>query len=139
MNVLIKKNFLCCARSQITVFLRNIIIFLYIMTPLHASPSYDYSVIAEQCRQVALKLDWLSRYQDRTACTSNLDGLNIYIASKYILNNQLEQASALITHTVFSTQFAFDIGCYGQDDIKLVTLSLQTIQKAIAKNISDIS
>lgn len=97
----------------------------------NAHAGRDYSQVAELCRQVALKLDWLGRYQDRIACTNNLDAADTYIASKYILNNQLRDANALLNKVIILTNFSIDIGCYGQEDLKDVLQSLKDIQVAI--------
>lgn len=92
----------------------------------------DYSVISEECRQVALKLDFLSRYQERLACVTNLDGASVYVASQYILNYQLKEANALISKAVILTKFAIDIDCHGHDEMIEVVQRLESIQKKIA-------
>lgn len=84
---------------------------------------------AENCRQIALKLDWLSRYQDRSACTKNLDGLQTYIASQYILDRRYNEAETILKTVVYRINFAIDTNCYGQDD--MITL-VQSLGKIIA-------
>lgn len=101
------------------------------ITTSHAA-SKDYAETAELCRQSALKLDWLGRYQDRMTCTANMDSTDTYTASKYILNNQLKEASTLIAKVIILTNFTIDIGCYGQDELKTLVKNLQTVQTAIA-------
>lgn len=96
------------------------------------SDKVDYSMLAEECRQVALKLDYLSRYQERLACGTNLDGASVYVASQYIQNYQLREASSLISKAIILTKFAIDIDCHGQDDMREVVERLQAIQKKIS-------
>ena len=86
---------------------------------------------AESCRQAALKLDWLARYQDRAVCTENLDGASVYFASNYILASRISEAKALLDRAIIKTKFAIDINCYGQDDMKAVLKNLQDIQQSI--------
>ena len=87
--------------------------------------------VVESCRQAALKLNWLSRYQDRADCTANLDGASVYFASNYILASRVSEAKALIDSAIIKTKFAIDINCYGQDDMKDVLGTLQQIQQSI--------
>lgn len=96
------------------------------------SLSPDYTVAAEECRQVALKLDFLSRYQERLACVNNLDGASVYVASQYILNYQLKEANSLIAKAVILTKYAIDIDCYGHDEMMEVVKRLQSIQRKIS-------
>ena len=88
------------------------------MAPLVSANTVNYTEISEKCRQIALHMDWLSRYQDREACSKNLDGLNTYIASNYILVNRLKEANEIIDKSIILTNFAIDIGCYGQADMQ---------------------
>lgn len=92
----------------------------------------DYSMIAEECRQIALKLDYLSRYQERLTCVTNLDGASVYVASQYIFNYQLKDAKALISKAIILTKFAIDINCNGQEEMKEVVDRLQVVQKKIS-------
>lgn len=85
----------------------------------------------ESCRQAALKLNWLSRYQDRADCTANLDGASVYFASNYILASRISEAKALIDTAIIKTKYAIDINCYGQDDMKDVLDKLQKIQQSL--------
>lgn len=99
-------------------------------TYVHAESSFTApkdSATAEACRQIALKLDWLSRYQDREACTKNLDGLQVYIASQHILNRKYNDAKTLLITATYQINFAIDINCYGQDDMKSAIKSLNEI------------
>jgi hypothetical protein len=95
-------------------------------TPILNVPK-DPAATAEMCRQVAIKMDWLSRYQDYPTCTRNLDGLNVYIASRYISNQQYAEAKTLLTTASYQVNFALNIHCYGQEDIKAVLLLLNGI------------
>jgi hypothetical protein len=76
----------------------------------------DPVITAENCRQLALKLDWLSRYQDRPACTKSLDGLQAYIASRYIAERRYNDAEMILRTVVYQINFAIDTNCYGQED-----------------------
>lgn len=87
----------------------------------------DPAATAETCRQIALKLDWLGRYQDRDACTNNLDGLQVYIASQYILNKEYTDAKSLLTTATYQISFAIDTHCYGQEEMKDAVKSLNEI------------
>lgn len=82
---------------------------------------------AESCRQLSLKLDWLSRYQDRPSCTKNLDGLQAYIASQYILDRRYNDAEAILKTVVYQINFAIDTNCYGQDDMKALVVAINEI------------
>lgn len=100
----------------------------------NASQNYKNNLdIAKQCKQTALKLDWLGRYQDRVTCTTNLDGASVYVASQYILDNQWKIAGELIYQSIVLTNYAIDIGCNGQNELKLVVENLKSIQKAISQ------
>lgn len=103
----------------------------YAATDVNYSERPDYSMVAEECRQVALKLDFLSRYQERLACVTNLDGASVYVASQYILNYQLKEANSLISKSIILTKFAIDIDCHGQEEMREVVARLQSIQKKI--------
>ncbi len=93
----------------------------------NCSAPKDPSVTSESCRQIALKLDWLSRYQDHEACKKNLDGLNVYIASQYILAKKYNNAKTLLINAIYQINFAIDIACYGQDDMKTTVKTLNEI------------
>ena len=101
------------------------------MNTLYAGPSPKPGDTVESCRQIALQLNWLSRYQDRADCTANLDGVGVYFASNYILANRISEAKALIDTAIIKTKYAIDISCYGQDDMKDVVDQLQKIQKTL--------
>lgn len=111
-------------------------IFLILSTLIISSNTYATSVFsapkdptatAESCRQIALKLDWLGRYQDRESCTKNLDGLQIYIASQYILAKKYTDAKNLLLSATYQINFAIDTSCYGQEDMKNAIKSLNEI------------
>jgi hypothetical protein len=95
-------------------------------------PKSELKQTAETCRQLAIKLDWLGRYQDRAACTANLDGSIVYFASNYILENQLAEAKISLNTAIVKTKYAADIGCYGQKDIQNMVSSLQDILNDIS-------
>lgn len=105
---------------------KTILITLIACTSLNAAPK-DSAATAESCRQIALKLDWLGRYQDRESCTKNLDGLPVYIASQYIANKKYSDAKTLLITAVYQINFAIDTSCYGQDDMKSVVKTLNDI------------
>ena len=92
----------------------------------------DPLITAETCRQLAIKMDWLSRYQDNATCTANLDGFNAYSASQLILVSNMKDAQPLINDAIVHTKYAIDIGCYGQDDMKTVVAGLKNVLLAIA-------
>ncbi len=114
----IKKNVL---------FFTGVIISGILSSQLVFSAPKDPASTAENCRQIALKLDWLSRYQDRPACTRNLDGLQTYIASQYILDKRYNEAEAILRTVVYQINFAIDTMCYGQDDMRSLAQSLSKI------------
>lgn len=89
----------------------------------------DFSMLAEECRLAALKLDSISRYQERLACITNLDGASVYVASQYIQNLQLKEANSLLSKAIILTKFAIDIDCHRQDELKELVERLQNIQK----------
>ena len=72
-------------------------------------------------------MDWLSRYQDYGMCTKNLDGVNVYIASQYIRNKKYTDAKTLLTTAAYQVNFAIDINCYGQDDMKDIVKSINDV------------
>lgn len=104
-----------------------IIIFGLIFSNIAFSAPKDPLVTAENCRQLSLKLDWLSRYQDRPSCTKNLDGLQVYIASQYILDRRYNDAENILRTVVYQINFAIDTNCYGQDDMKSLVVALNEI------------
>ena len=104
--------------------------FIFISINVHATPK-DPAATAESCRQIALKLDWLGRYQDRETCTKNLDGLQTYIASQYILNRKYSDAKTLLTTVIYQINFAIDTNCYGQDEMKNAVQSLNDIIESL--------
>ncbi len=105
----------------------SLLVFFLMVPAICMAKPIDPNATAEQCRQLALKIDWLSRYQDRAACIKNLDGLNVYMASRYILNERYNDAKTLINESIIQTNFAIDIGCYGQTDLTQVVLQLGAI------------
>jgi hypothetical protein len=106
---------------------------LLLSTCLHAAPppkgsKPDVNAVAESCRQAALTIDSLGRYQDRPMCTQNMDGGQAYKASKYTQMNRFVEAQALVTQSIIQISFAIDIGCYGQNELKAVLAVLQGVQ-----------
>lgn len=95
-------------------------------------PKVDLVATSETTRQLAIKIDWLGRYQDRTLCTTYLNGYNTYAASQLILENDLKDAQPLLSDTITRVKFAIDINCLGQDDMKSVVTSLQSVLKTIS-------
>lgn len=97
----------------------------------YAAGPVDVAVLGEQCRQVAVKMDTLSRYQDRPTCSTYLNGLNVYFASQFIIAKQLAEAKPLIETAITQIKFAIDIGCYGQNDMKNLVKDLLKIKENI--------
>ena len=86
------------------------------------------AALGERCRQQALALDSVSRYQDRTLCTTILYAGEVYFASQYILASQNASAKPLIAKAIIQIKFAIDIGCYGQAALTDLVSDLQTIE-----------
>ncbi|MFZ4076549.1 MAG: hypothetical protein ACOYKA_01055, partial [Legionellaceae bacterium] len=95
-------------------------------------PKIDLAAVSETTRQLAIKIDWLGRYQDRSLCTTYLNGYNTYAASQSILANDLKVAQPLLSDTITRVKFAIDINCLGQDDMKSVVTSLQSVLQTIS-------
>ena len=93
--------------------------------------SCDNDELANKCRELALKIDWLSRYQDRPACTQNLDGTPIYFAGHHLDKNNTLMAEELLEETMVKLNFAFAIGCYGQNDIKELSSTIKILIQAL--------
>lgn len=91
----------------------------------------DYVTLAEKCRLVAIRLDTVSRYQDRASCSSNLDGASVYVASREILEYQFVHAATLLSQAIMLTNFAIDVDCHGQDEMKRIALDLQFIRQSL--------
>lgn len=89
------------------------------------------NTISKTCRELALKIDWLGRYQDRPACTKNLDGTPVYFAGYYLENDRKEDAQKLLEEAKIRINFAIEIGCYGQDDMKQVLADLEKVIQEI--------
>jgi hypothetical protein len=100
---------------------------LLFIANVHAGSQSDSKVLGEKCRQLALKLDSLSRYQDRALCTTNLDGGKVYTASQYILSSRGASAKTLLDAAIIQIKFAIDIRCYGQNDMKDILKDLEDI------------
>lgn len=65
--------------KRLPLLATSIALFLSLLTTYtYAAPSEDEEP-ANKCREVALEMDWLSRYQDRPACTQNLDGASVFL------------------------------------------------------------
>lgn len=97
-----------------------------------APPSIDekkLKLIAEECRQLALKVDLVSRYQERPLCAQSLDGEQIYFASKYILINRISEAMAWIDNAIIQTSFAIDIKCHGVNEMQDILFNLQSLKR----------
>lgn len=113
------------SKSLISFFVITLQILIF-SNSAFSSPK-NPEVTAETCRQLSLKLDWLSRYQDRPSCTKNLDGLQAYIASQYILERRYNDAEVILRTVVYQINFAIDTNCYGQDDMKALVVAINEI------------
>ncbi|MDF1684906.1 MAG: hypothetical protein P1U36_09680 [Legionellaceae bacterium] len=91
----------------------------------------DNAELANKCRELALKIDWLSRYQDRPTCTQNLDGTPIYFAGHYLDKTNKIKAEELLEEALVRLSFSFEVGCYGQDDIKSLISDIKVLLQAI--------
>lgn len=93
----------------------------------------ESSELGDKCRELALKVDWLGRYQDRPACTQSLDGSPVYFAGYYLDKDKKskEQAIKLLEETMVKINFAIDVGCYGQDDMKKLVSDIQELINTI--------
>lgn len=89
------------------------------------------SELADKCRELALKIDWLSRYQDRPACTQNLDGASVYFAGHHLDKQNKAKTEEMLEEAMVKLNFAFEIGCYGQNDIKQLISDIKVLIKAI--------
>ncbi len=96
----------------------------------------DNSLMAENCRRMALQLDNLSRMQDRPSCQTNLDGASLYVASRYIFEGQLKEAYRIISKSLILTQFSIDIECYGKSNLMTIASQLGMIQDQLAKQLN---
>lgn len=122
MHLINKKNFIIGS----LLFIQSLIS----ITQAFAAPK-NPEATAESCRQIALKLDWLSRYQDRPSCTKNLDGLQAYVASQYILNKRFNDAEMILRNLVYQINFAIDTNCYGQDDMKALVVAINKLVEVL--------
>lgn len=80
--------------------------------------------VAKGCRDIGIKLDWLGRYQDRDTCTQNLEGSDMYLAAYYVDDGRGNEAKSLLEKTFVRVNYATDIGCYGQNDLKQAARSI---------------
>jgi len=87
--------------------------------------------LANKCRELALKIDWLSRYQDRPTCTQNLDGTPIYFSGHYLDKKNKLKAEELLEEALVKLSFSFEVGCYGQNDIKSLISDIKVLLQAI--------
>lgn len=87
--------------------------------------------LADKCRELALKIDWLSRYQDRPTCTQNLDGTSVYFAGHYLDKTNKIKAQELLEEALVKLNFSFEVGCYGQNDIKSLSSDIKVLLQAI--------
>lgn len=103
------------------------------------TPPLPLSTIAETCRQAAMQLDWLSQNQHRKTCSDNLDldSLNVYYASKYILANQLNDAKRVLNAAIIQTTYLIDVGCDGQPSMQAVLINLQNSFQAISGSVEN--
>ncbi|NCT57837.1 MAG: hypothetical protein GW760_09055 [Legionella sp.] len=88
-------------------------------------------VYADECRRLALKLDWLGRYQDRTVCTQSLQGAEAYLAGHYIETGDDGEAYKLLEHTKVLVEYAIDLNCYGKGDMETVASDIEKIMEEI--------
>jgi|GEM_PF-1907356 len=100
------------------------------ITPIQNN-NCDDNELANKCRELALKIDWLSRYQDRPACTQNLDGVPLYFAAYHLDKKNKSKAEELLEEAMVKLNFAFAIGCYGQNDMKQLISDIKVLIKAI--------
>lgn len=91
----------------------------------------DKKAYAGECRRLALKLDWLGRYQDRAVCTQNLEGAEAYLAGHYIETGDEKEAYKLLEHTKVLVEYAIDLNCYGKGDMETVASDIKTIMDKI--------
>ena len=95
------------------------------------STTEQYDPLAEQCRQLALKLEHLTHHQNRYVCRANLEGLDVYFASHYIRTHQIGRAKEVLEAAIIRVKFAFDIGCDDQDDIQDVVQGLRDVRNGL--------
>lgn len=115
------------------LFLKN---SLFIALSLFSASSaigdgIDYDTLADRCRTLSLQLDTLARTQDRETCASNLDGLNVYFAGNYISLRWTNKAAEVLTSAIFQVEFAYDIGCYYQDQIQNIIHDLKSVRNQL--------
>jgi len=91
----------------------------------------DNAELANKCRELALKIDWLSRYQDRPTCTQNLDGTSVFFAGHYLDKKNKLKAEELLEEALVKLSFSFEVGCYGQNDIKSLISDIKVLLQAI--------
>ncbi|MDF1827171.1 MAG: hypothetical protein P1U39_02710 [Legionellaceae bacterium] len=91
----------------------------------------DKKVYADECRRLALKLDWLGRYQDRTVCTQSLQGAEAYLAGHYIETDDDSEAYKLLEHTKVLVEYAIDLNCYGRGDMETVASDIEKVMDEI--------
>ncbi|MDF1683746.1 MAG: hypothetical protein P1U36_03715 [Legionellaceae bacterium] len=91
----------------------------------------DKKVQADECRRLALKLDWLGRYQDRAVCTQSLEGAEAYLAGHYIETGDDKEAYKLLEHTKVLVEYAVDLNCYGKTDMETVASDIKTVMDEI--------
>lgn len=133
--------------KNIVVRIKQVSLFIFVLccignvvaaaSPTQSAPPFSLNAqdddknnkkgLAARCKELALKIDWLGRYQDRPACTQALDGTVAYFAAHHLEGKEIRQAKALLEEAIVKLNYAIDINCYGQDDMKQVAAALQEI------------
>jgi len=125
------------------LFISFFTLCLALMGTTTSAASSDYSAISlakkrkphdeptnhviDKCTELAIKVDWLGRYQDRTACIQNLDGAPIYFGCHYIDTDRVDEAKKILEDSMIKVSYASEIGCYGQDEMEKVVDYLEQI------------
>jgi hypothetical protein len=108
-----------------------ILSFLTMHAYASSNDDRDNAELANKCRELALKIDWLSRYQDRPTCTQNLDGTSVFFAGHYLDKKNKLKAEELLEEALVKLSFSFEVGCYGQNDIKSLISDIKVLLQAI--------
>ncbi|MDF1826888.1 MAG: hypothetical protein P1U39_01245 [Legionellaceae bacterium] len=116
-------------------FLALSMAFVLSFLSMHAyaanSDDRDNEELANKCRELALKIDWLSRYQDRPTCEKNLDGASVFFAGHYLDKKNKLKTEELLEEALVKLGFSFEVGCYGQNEIKSLILDIKVLLQAI--------
>lgn len=94
----------------------------------HPMPKAKLVRLANESRELALKLDALSKTQDRTVCSIDTDGLMVYTAGAYILQHRILESKYLLDRAVIRGRYTIDIGCYGQDEMEQIIKQIKEIR-----------